>query len=95
MVAPKGLYDETEHPLAARRSFTGRPALPDTPDEAFIPLGELKQQSQTDSSMRGPLRATWTLSVSRAIAYAVQWPKHVAALPGGRPRQLVWRETKP
>lgn len=73
---PKGLYDETEHPLAAaRREFheeTGTRL--DTPDEAFIPLGELKQKSNKIVhawAVEGDVDAERIESNT----YAVQWPK--------------------
>jgi len=73
---PKGLYDAGEEPLAAaRREFheeTGT-AL-DAPDEAFIPLGELKQKG-------GKLVHAWGVAADldadniTSNTYAVQWPK--------------------
>ena len=73
---PKGLFDETEAPLAAaRREFheeTGH--VLDAPDDAFIPLGELKQKGNKIVhawAVAGNLDA----EAIRSNTYAVQWPK--------------------
>jgi predicted NUDIX family NTP pyrophosphohydrolase len=73
---PKGLYDTDEEPLAAaRREFheeTG--VLLDAPDDAFIPLGELKQKGNKIVhawAVEGDIDADKIVSNT----YAVQWPK--------------------
>ncbi len=73
---PKGLFDETEVPLAAaRREFheeTGR--LLDAPDSTFIPLGEVKQKG-------GKIVHAWAVEgdidadTIKSNTYAIQWPK--------------------
>jgi predicted NUDIX family NTP pyrophosphohydrolase len=75
---PKGLYDEDEEPLAAaRREFheeTG--TLLEAPDEAFIPLGELKQKGNKIVhawAVEGDIDADGI----KSNFYPLQWPKGV------------------
>jgi predicted NUDIX family NTP pyrophosphohydrolase len=73
---PKGLYDADEEPLAAaRREFHEETGLRlDAPDEAFIPLGEVKQKGGKFVrawAVEGDIDAETIVSNT----YAVQWPK--------------------
>jgi predicted NUDIX family NTP pyrophosphohydrolase len=75
---PKGLYDEDEAPLAAaRREFHEEiGAAIDAPDDAFIPLGELKQKGNKIVhawAIEGDIDA----EAIKSNTYAVQWPKGV------------------
>ena len=73
---PKGLYDAGEDPLAAaRREFQEEIGTAiDTPDAAFIPLGEAKQKG-------GKIVQAWAVAGNvdadhiTSNTYAVQWPK--------------------
>lgn len=73
---PKGLYDETEEPLAAaRREFHEEiGARLDAPDDAFVSLGELKQKGNKIVqawAIEGDVDA----ATIKSNTYAVQWPK--------------------
>lgn len=72
---PKGLYGADEDPLAAaRREFHEEiGTLLDTPDDAFIPLGELKQKGNKIVhawAVEGDIDADNVTSNT----YAIQWP---------------------
>ncbi len=73
---PKGLYDETEQPLAAaRREFHEEIGTRlDAADDDFIPLGEQKQKGNKivhGWAIEGDVDA----ATIKSNTYAVQWPK--------------------
>ncbi|MBP6015669.1 MAG: NUDIX domain-containing protein [Candidatus Promineofilum sp.] len=73
---PKGLYDETEEPLAAaRREFHEEIGTRlDAPDDAFVSLGQLKQKGNKIVhawAIEGDVDA----ETIKSNTYAVQWPK--------------------
>ncbi len=73
---PKGLYDETEEPLAAaQREFHEEIGTRlDAPDDAFVSLGELKQKGNK-------IVHAWAIEGDvdaeniKSNTYAIQWPK--------------------
>lgn len=73
---PKGLFDEDEAPLAAaRREFHEETGVAlDAPDNACIPLGEVKQKGNKIVhawAVEGDIDA----EAIKSNTYAIQWPK--------------------
>ena len=73
---PKGLFDAGEKPLAAaRREFHEETGYTlDAADEAFLPLGELKQKGNKIVHAWG-VAADVDADHITSNTYAVQWPK--------------------